>query len=125
MNGEPDAHAAALEQLIDREEVLEICYWYQGEGFGETFTATVLAPFLHCSPSTIETALDALTRLGCLGPVAGQAAAYRLTRSGRQQGGRLFADSFADLQKSAHGECAAGCCDGDDHSACGDDCALH
>lgn len=121
------AHATdgecALARLVNREEVLEIGYWYQGEGFGEVFDARVLLPFLKQDADTIAAVLAGLAASGEL-LVAGDDT-YRFSERGRRHAGRLFAEHFADLQKPSHGECEAGCCDGDDHSRCGDECALH
>ena len=114
----------ALTRLVNREEVLQICYWYQGEGFGERYDAAVLRPFLNCDEAAIAIALQELTERGELQALDG-ATAYRFTDSGKREAGRLFADGFADFQKQGHGECDAGCCDGDDHSKCGDECPLH
>ena len=114
----------ALARLVNRDEVLQICYWYQGEGFGERYAAAQLRPFLQCDEAAIETALHELVAQGDLQPAA-DAAGYLFTDKGRREAGRLFADGFADFQKQGHGECDAGCCDGDDHSKCGDECALH
>ena len=33
----------ALDRMIVREDVLQICYWYQGEGFGDRFDGLVSA----------------------------------------------------------------------------------
>ncbi|WP_283647172.1 hypothetical protein [Marinovum algicola] len=41
-----DTDAQALDRLIEQEDVLQICYWYQGEGFGESFTPLAVLPFL-------------------------------------------------------------------------------
>ena len=125
MNIEPStaAPAAALQRLAIREDVLQICYWYQGEGFGDRYGAAVLRPFLNCDEGAIQVALDELVARGDLEPA--DAGGYRFTARGRSDAGRLFADSFADFQKQGHGECDAGCCDGDDHSRCGDECTLH
>jgi len=98
----------AVGQLIRREEVLEICYWYHGEGFGTVFTTSALRPFLNVGEASIEAALDELAQQGCLESVSG---GFRLTDAGRKSGGRLFAESFADFQHGGHGECNAGCCD--------------
>ena len=120
------AGEGALSRLVNREEVLEICYWYQGEGMGDVYSAQVLEPFLTCPGATIESALQELAEQGLLERVsAGPLPTYRLTTAGTKVAGRLFAESFADLQHAGHGECAAGCCEDDDHSRCGDDCALH
>jgi hypothetical protein len=115
----------ALEQLINREEVLQICYWYQGEGFGDVYNAAALGSFLNFETQDINAALQDLTAQGHLVAIASPPDSFRFTDLGKKEGGRLFADSFSDFQKAGHGECAAGCCDGDDHSKCGDACALH
>jgi hypothetical protein len=113
---------SALSRLVNREEVLQICYWYRGEGFGDHYRPAQLRPFLQCAEPAIELALKDLAAQGHL---ALDAAGYRLTETGQREAGRLFADSFADFQKQGHGECAAGCCEEDDHSKCGDECPLH
>lgn len=110
----------ALERLADREEILQICYWYEGEGLGDRFTAQTLQTFLRCPLDAIEASLESLHSRGRL--TRAQKGGYRFTDRGRREGGRLFADGFADFQKGGHGECDAGCCEGDDHSQCGDDC---
>lgn len=115
----------ALDQLVSREEVLQICYWYEGEGFGDAFNAAVLGPFLKYDARAVEAALQELAMQGHLEPAPAPASGYRFTAEGRKKGGRLFADDFADYQNAGHGECAAGCCEEDDHSRCGDECALH
>jgi hypothetical protein len=112
----------ALARLAQREEVLQICYWYQGEGFGDAYDSAVLKPFLQCERDAIELALHELVERGALVENGGR---YRFTEQGRRDAGRIFAEGFADFQKQGHGECAAGCCDGDDHSLCGDECPLH
>jgi hypothetical protein len=74
---------------------------------------------------SVEAAIGELVQQGYLEPAAAPVPGYRLSPEGKKKAGRLFADDFADYQNAGHGECAAGCCDGDDHSQCGDDCALH
>lgn len=112
-----------LDRLVNREEVLEICYWYQGEGFGDIYNSTAMNTFLKCDNKAIDEAFLELSQQGFLEPVeVGATLSYRFTDIGKKEGGRLFNASFSDLQKAQHGECAAGCCDGDDHSQCGDGC---
>lgn len=121
----PAQSSDAVARLVNCEEVLQICFWYQGEGFGSVFDASVLDPFLNCAPQATAAALDELITQGFLELAPSPATGFRLTAAGKHKGGRLFADDFADYQHAGHGECAAGCCDGDDHSQCGDECALH
>ena len=102
----------ALERLAKREEVLEICFWFQGEGFGDVFAPAALRPFLTCEEKPIALALVELAEQGLLQP---SGTGYRLSEAGRKSGGRLFADSFAEFQHFGHGECNAGCCDEEEH----------
>jgi hypothetical protein len=115
----------ALDRLVNREEVLQICYWYQGEGLGDVYNPTLLKPFLDRESHDIDSALQGLVQEGYLQQITMPTSGYGLTATGKKQAGYLFAESFVDFQKASHGECDAGCCDGDDHSKCGDDCALH
>lgn len=102
--------------------MLQICYWFQGEGFGDRFDPGLLLPFLQCDAAAINIALG---ELAAQKDLQQDGERYRFTEQGRREAGRLFADDFSDFQKQGHGECDAGCCDGDDHSKCGDECALH
>lgn len=115
----------ALDRLVNREDVLQICYWCEGEGFGDIFSATTLSPFLNCDTASISAALDELSAEGLLKLVSASACSYSFTNDGRKEGGRLFGDTFSDYSRQGHGECPDGCCDGDDHSQCGDHCSLH
>jgi hypothetical protein len=109
------SQSEALSLLVQREEVPQISYWYRGEGFGEVVTAAALAPFLTSARPVIDAALEDLVARGLMVRGTG---GFRLTETGLQEGARLFADAFAEFQMGGHGECAAGCCDGDDHSQC-------
>ena len=113
---------SALNRLVNREEVLQIGFWYQGEGFGEVFSAAQLEPFLNCERIAIKAAFEELIEQGHLQTANN---GYRLTANGKKLAGKLFAENFSDFQRGGHGECDAGCCDGDDHSQCGDHCDLH
>jgi hypothetical protein len=108
----PDAAPdRALERLRRRDEVLEICFWYRGEGFGEIFTAGALKPFLNTPGGEVEAAL---TELVAAGQMQALARGYAFTDAGRRQAGRMFAESFVDFQRPAHGECEGDCCGEDE-----------
>ena len=36
---------SALDRLVNREEVLQICYWCEGEGFGDVFSPVMNRQF--------------------------------------------------------------------------------
>lgn len=102
----------AFERLKRRDEVLEICFWYRGEGFGEIFTAAALTPFLNAPRDAVETALG---ELAAAGQMQAHERGYAFTDVGRRQAGRMFAESFVDFQRPAHGECEGDCCGEDEH----------
>ena len=71
MTASPENAAAtsgdiALRRIAEREEILEICYWYRGEGFGERFTVTALAPFLAKGQEEIGAIMESLVAEGAL-----------------------------------------------------------
>ena len=102
------AEHAAVERMRVREDVLQICYWYQGEGFGDRFTPDAVLPFLQSGRALVVEVFDRLVDDGSL---AAEASAYVFREHGRREAARLFADSFTEFQQAGHGECAAGCCD--------------
>ena len=53
----------SLDELIYKEEILEICFWYQGEGFGNEFTAQALSPFLNQPTEKVESVPVSYTHL--------------------------------------------------------------
>ena len=105
---------AALARLKEREEVLQICYWYEGEGLGPTLDAGAVLPFLSSEPGLVREVFELLVAEGDLAPAV---RGYAFTEQGRRKAARLFADAFTEFQLGAHGECTAGCCD-EDGEAC-------
>ena len=105
-----------INELLNKEEVLEICYWYKGEGFGEIFTAKALSPFLNIEADQVDIILEDLCSSGNMKKYSQDR--YKLTSIGQKHGGKLFIDSFQELQQPGHYKCLDGCCDGDDHSKC-------
>lgn len=100
----------ALETMVVREDVLQICYWYQGEGFGDSFTPEALLPFLQSDAESVRKVMSVLAEDGDL---EHEGKAYVFTDAGKKKAGRMFYESFTELQMPTHGECNAGCCDGE------------
>ena len=99
---------AAIRRLVERDEMLQICYWYQGEGFGEQFTADAVMPFLNSEPADVS---EIFERLVADGDMKRAGSSYVFTAEGKRRAGQLFHDAFADYQRGTHGECHVGCCD--------------
>lgn len=106
-----DAGERALERLQAREEILQICYWYQGEGLGLCFTPQSVLPFLQAEPSRVATTFETLVEDGDLQRTD---RGYEFTPDGKRKAARMFVETFTDFQQPGHGECQDGCCDGDE-----------
>ena len=98
----------ALDRLIVREDVLQICYWYQGEGFGDTFTPESMMPFLKNEGGIV---IEVMAELAQEGALIEEGDVYRFSDNGKRKAGAMFYDSFTEFQQGAHGECTAGCCE--------------
>lgn len=100
-----------------RDDILQAMYWLRGEGFGENADARSLAGFLVLDEDMLREQLALLAEDGYLEESGGS---YWLSEVGVREGGRRFADEFADLQKTAHGECGPDCpvCKGVPRDAC-------
>lgn len=96
----------ALRALFWRDEILQVMFWMQGEGFGDSVTPEVLERFLGVEADVGVRYLDRLVDEGLLERARDH---YGLTEEGRAHGGRVFADEFADLTRPAHGECGPDC----------------
>ncbi|XWN32849.1 MAG: hypothetical protein ROR55_07125 [Devosia sp.] len=105
----------ALTRLKEREEVLQICYWYEGEKLGPTLDPQAVLPFMASDPAIVHEMFDLLVDEGDLAPAA---RGFAFTEEGRKKAARLFADTFTEFQLGAHGECTAGCCDEESGEVC-------
>lgn len=96
----------ALDALRWRDEILQILYWFRGEGLGEEVAARDLTPFLDADEAAIAGHLRRLAGEGYVDAVGDFPVRYRLTGWGVKEGGRRFADAFVGLTGQAHGECS-------------------
>jgi hydrogenase maturation protease len=102
-----------LDALRRRDEVLQVMFWLQGEGFGPDVAVADILRFVD-DERAVRAALDHLADDGQLQPVdAGDGPArYRLTADGLREGRRRFLDEFEPyLARHAHGECGSADCD--------------
>ncbi|MEO1104378.1 MAG: hypothetical protein AAFW98_11700, partial [Pseudomonadota bacterium] len=60
----------ALTRLKEREEVLQICYWYEGEKLGPTLDPQAVLPFMASDPAIVHEMFDLLVDEGDLAPAA-------------------------------------------------------
>jgi hypothetical protein len=96
-----------IESLYWRDEILQVMYWFRGEGLGEVVTTRDLVTFLGTTDELIQRHVERLVQEGHAERVGGDAPArYRLSQQGVKEGGRRFAAEFSGLTGQAHGECA-------------------
>ena len=103
-----------LADLFWRDEILQVMYWYQGEGFGKSVSARDLTTFLTTDEQAISGHLERLVTEGYLQHAEGAGGdagtpRYTFTEYGAQEGARRFADEFAGITKQAHGDCPPNC----------------
>ncbi len=99
-----------IDELYWRDEILQVMYWYRGEGFGESVTVRDLRTFLPADEHLLTTQMDNMVTEGYL--VREDDASpprYAFTAYGAKEGARRFADEFAGLTGQAHGECGPDC----------------
>lgn len=98
------------EGIARRDEILELLYWVEGEGFGGAATLAGITRFLTHAEDDVRRTLEQLTGRAdvVLDEESGE---YRLTDTGRREAARRFAAEFAPLLAQGHGECNDPNCD--------------
>lgn len=97
----------ALRALYWRDEILQLMFWIQGEGFGEQVDAALLERFLGVDAQHGVRYLDRLVVEELLDRTP--EGRFRLTPEGHRHGAAVFAHEFADITQPGHGECGADC----------------
>ena len=98
-----------VDNLAAIDEILQVMYWLRGERLAQAVSATDLSRWIGLSAHEVAPLLARMAASAWVQAVAGEAgerARYELTASGACEGGRRFADEFADLTRPGHGECA-------------------
>ncbi len=101
----------AGEGIAREDELLELLYWFEGEGFGGVATLPGITRFTSLDESVVRSTLERLMSRGdvLLGGDAGSE--FRLTEPGRREAARRFAAEFAPMLSQGHGECSDPNCD--------------
>lgn len=100
-----------MDPIRRSDEVLQVMFWMRGERLGERVVPGDIDVFLgrDVDASAVGEILEGLAGRGLVERLEG--GRYRLTEQGVLEGGRRFADEFADLTGQAHGECSDPACD--------------
>ena len=96
--------------LARRDEVLEMLYWIEGEGFRGAATLDAISRFLTHRHDDVRRTLSDLVERGDVTHTAATGE-YRLTEMGRREAARRFAEEFAPMLSQGHGECNDPNCD--------------
>ena len=98
--------------IAREDELLELLYWFEGEGFPGAANLQSIVRFTALTEPLVTRTLHWLIERGDvrLDDDAG-APQYRLTDSGRQEAARRFAEEFAPMLSQGHGECNDPDCD--------------
>lgn len=98
--------------VIEREdELLELLYWFEGEGFRGAANMDSIVRFTALTEPLVRRTLDRLMQRGDVRRDAADASQYHLTDSGRREAARRFAAEFAPMLSQGHGECSDPACD--------------
>lgn len=106
-----DDGGAAGGDIAREDELLELLYWFEGEGFGGVASIEGITRFINLSAPLVQRTLDRLLARGDVTLVEVRGGEYRLTESGRREAARRFAAEFAPLLSQGHGECSDPDCD--------------
>lgn len=110
---QPDNQVSQVQpydELYWRDEILQVMYWYRGEGFGDALTVRDLQTFLPADERLLGSEMERMVAEGYLAHAGdGSPPRYAFTEYGAREGARRFADEFAGLTGQAHGECGPDC----------------
>lgn len=122
MDNDEDTVEEAGGQIARRDEMLELLFWFEGEGMTSSATVPAIARFLVHSEAMVRETVGHLVNHGLVVQLPGASGEYRLTDVGRREAGRRFADEFSELLGQGHGECNDPTCDCHDNPAGAAEC---
>lgn len=108
--------------IARRDEMLELLFWFEGEGLGASATVPAMTRFLVQDESVVRETLADLLERNLVVEAAGDPSEYLLTKLGKAEAGRRFADEFSELLSQGHGECNDPTCDCHDNPAGAAEC---
>ena len=103
---------SALRALFWKDEILQVLYWMEGEGFGSWVSITQLQAFLTTNSDNLLYHLKRLSLEDYLemeGESNEETIKISLSSIGKKEAGRYFSEAFEGLQKGGHGECGPDC----------------
>ena len=103
-------HPPEGDDIAREDELLELLYWFEGEGFAGVASIDGIVRFTNLTEPLVQRTLARLlSREHVMLDASG--VEYRLTESGRREAARRFAAEFAPMLSQGHGECSDPDCD--------------
>lgn len=99
------------EGIAREDELLELLYWFEGEGFTGVATLESITRFTSLGEELVRSTLERLVSRGDVALDSARGGEYRLTEPGRREAARRFAAEFAPMLSQGHGECSDPNCD--------------
>lgn len=106
MNPPDNSEGTPKEGIAATDEILQVMYWLRGENIAQDVAPPELARWVGLDAAQIGPLLEGLVASGLVECLPDREVRYRLTNSGVFEGGRRFADEFAELIKPGHYECS-------------------
>lgn len=97
---------SASDRIARLDEMLELLFWLEGEGFAGNATRPSMARFLTWSETELDSVLGALVERGDVVAREDGSGEYTLTEVGRREAGRRFLEEFSPMLAQGHGECS-------------------
>lgn len=97
--------------IAREDELLELLYWFEGEGFGGVATLAGIVRFTTLDEPLVRQTLARLIDRGDVVVDSAGGEEYRLSEPGRREAARRFAAEFAPMLSQGHGECSDPDCD--------------
>ena len=108
---EHESGGDAGREIAREDELLELLYWFEGEGFGGVATLDGIVRFTSLDEPLVRQTLARLIARGDVVVDASRGEEYCLTEPGRREAARRFAAEFAPMLSQGHGECSDPNCD--------------
>ncbi len=109
--GTGNENADAGGDIAREDELLELLYWFEGEGFKTVASIDGIVRFTALGEPRTRRTLDRLVARRDVWLDEECGGEYRLTESGRREAARRFAAEFAPMLSQGHGECSDPDCD--------------
>ena len=105
------SHDGAENEIAREDELLELLYWFEGEGFGGVASLQGIVRFTNLIEPLVLDTLNRLIAREYVHVDEARGREYHLTDTGRREAARRFAAEFAPMLSQGHGECSDPNCD--------------